>query len=328
MEPKVSIVIPVYKVEKYLRKCLNSIVNQTYQNIEVIVVNDGSPDGCRTIIEEFEKKYPNKVYGFLKENGGLSDARNYGIERASGEYLGFIDSDDYAELTMVEKLVRSALENESDLVVCDLEYVWEDGRKEPEQMSGLRFYKDESLKKRLFLSPLFAWNKLYKMDFFKKCGLRYPKGLWYEDIPVTVPLFALAKKVSYVDEVLFHYVQRDSSIMGTGYDPRMSHIFKELESVYEFFEENDLLDEYHSELEYLYIEHFLVYGAFRFLRTDHYKELLAQSFSLIKKRFPDYKRNKYIDSFPRRDQIFLKTLCPITYPIYKKYIESRDRKHG
>lgn len=327
MEPKVSIIIPVYGVEKYLHKCLSSIVNQTYQNIEILVVNDGSPDRCQEIIDEFEKKYPDKVIGLEKENGGLSDARNYGLSYATGEYISFIDSDDYVENTMIEKMVNSALQCDSDLVICDLEYVWEDGSKETEFMPGVHFFENEPLEKCLFLSPLFAWNKLYKKDFFINSGLKYPKGLWYEDIPVTVPLFALANKVSYVNEVFIHYLQRKSSIMGSGYDPRMFHIFTELESVYKYFDEKKLLDKFHDELEYLYIEHFLVYGAFRFLRTDHYKELLNEGFALIKKRFPNYKKNKYIKSFSKKNQIFLKTLCPLTFSLYKKYIESRDKKN-
>ncbi len=328
MEPKVSVVVPVYGVEKYLRKCLDSLVSQTYQNLEILVVNDGSPDRCQEIIDDFTYRFPNKVIGLKKENGGLSDARNFGLNHASGEYLGFIDSDDYVESTMIEKMVQSAVDNNSDLVICDLEYVWEDGSREAQHMSGIHFFKDEPLKNCLFLSPLFAWNKLYRKEFFIASGLTYPKGLWYEDIPVTVPLFAMAEKVSYVNEVFIHYLQRKSSIMGSGYDPRMFHIFTELESVYKTFEDKNLLDKYHDELEYLYIEHFLVFGAFRFLRTDHYKELLTEGFALINKRFPNYKKNKYIGSFSKKNQLFLKTLCPITFPIYKKYIESRDKKHG
>ena len=328
MEPKVSVIVPVYNVEKYLGKCLSSLVNQTYQNLEILVVNDGSPDRCQDIIDDFTERYPEKVIGLRKENGGLADARNFGLDYARGKYLSFIDSDDYVESTMIEKMVNSAEQNNSDLVICDLEYVWEDGSRETQRMPGVHFFENEPLEKCLFLSPLFAWNKLYRREFFMQSGLKYPKGLWYEDIPVTVPLFASAEKVSYVDEVFIHYLQRKSSIMGSGYDPRMFHIFTELESVYKTFEEKNLLNAYRDELEYLYIEHFLVFGAFRFLRTEHYKELLSEAFALINKRFPNYRKNKYIRSFSKKNQLFLKTLCPFTFPIYKKYIESRDRKHG
>lgn len=115
---KVSVIVPVYNVEKYLERCLNSLVNQTLQDIQIIVVNDGSPDNSQEIIDRFEKEYPDKLKGYIKENGGLSDARNYGMQFVEGEYVAFVDSDDYVDETMYEKLYNKAIEEDSELVVC------------------------------------------------------------------------------------------------------------------------------------------------------------------------------------------------------------------
>ena len=122
---KVSVIVPVYNVEKYITKCLNSLVKQTLKDIEIIVVNDGSPDNSQAIIDKFVKKYPKKVKSYIKKNGGLSDARNYGIEKATGEYIAFVDSDDYVEHNMYKEMYEKAKEHDFDIVVCDLKYIYE-----------------------------------------------------------------------------------------------------------------------------------------------------------------------------------------------------------
>ena len=116
---KVSIIVPVYNVEEYLRKCLDSLVNQTYQNIEIIIVNDGTKDNSQSIIDEYKKKFSKLINSYMKENGGLASARNYGIDKATGEYIMFVDSDDYIDTNMVEKLVRTASKKYSDIVVSN-----------------------------------------------------------------------------------------------------------------------------------------------------------------------------------------------------------------
>ena len=122
---KISVIVPVYNTEKYLPKCLDSLVNQTLKDIEIIIVNDGSPDNSQKIIDDYVKKYKN-IKAFEKKNGGLSDARNYGIKKASGEYIAFLDSDDYVTVDMYEKMYKKAISQHFDMVVCDLNYVYND----------------------------------------------------------------------------------------------------------------------------------------------------------------------------------------------------------
>ena len=124
---KISVIVPIYNVENYLEKCLNSLVNQTLQEIEILVINDGSTDDSQKIIEVFQNKFPQKIKAFTKENGGLSDARNFGIERARGEFIAFVDSDDYVSARMMEEMYGLAKKHEAEIVICNLQKVDENG---------------------------------------------------------------------------------------------------------------------------------------------------------------------------------------------------------
>ena len=170
MSVSVSVIVPVYNVEKYLDECLSSLVNQTLSDIEIIVVNDGTKDNSQSIIDHYVKQYPNKVISLIKENGGLGDARNYGIPYAKGEYLGFVDSDDIVHLEMYEKMFNKAKLENSDLVLCDLEYFYETSN-EKMVKEGLVQIENIDINKTAFLSPLFAWNKLYRRSLFIESGL-------------------------------------------------------------------------------------------------------------------------------------------------------------
>lgn len=318
MNKKVSIIVPVYNVEKYLRRCLDSLVNQTLKDIEIIVVNDGSPDNSQDIIDEYASKY-SIIKSFIKENGGVGRARNYGIQKANGEYIGFVDSDDYVKEDMFELLYKKAIEENADYVTCDLMFTYENKNKANEISLGIRDVNSD-IKKAGLLSPLYSCTKLIKKDFLLNSGLMFSEGLWYEDLPVTIPLFVLANKVAYVTKPLYYYVQRDGSVMNSKYNVKMNDIFVEMDKVCKTFKDKGLFEEYYSELEYLYIEHFLVYGAFRFLRTDHYEELMTKAFDYVKKEFPNYRRNKYIKTFNLKNRLFLLTNNKMTMHFWHWYL--------
>jgi len=319
MSPKVSVIVPVYNVEKYLAKCLDSLISQTLEEIEIIVVNDGTKDDSQTIIDEYVHKYPNRVFSYIKENGGLGDARNYGLQFAKADYIGFVDSDDYVKADMFEKLYNSAIKEDSDLVLCDIEYVWENSQKRKE-LKGLMLVDGIEIRKSVFLSPLFAWNKLYHKELFLKYNLKYPKRLWYEDIPVTIPIFAFANKVSYVQEVLIYYVQRDSSIMASKNTSKMRDIFEVLKQVYEFYHSYNLLEMYHLELEYLFIEQLMLYGSFRFYRSSSSYKLMKEALNVMQDYFPKWRNNPYIQTLHPHYQFYLKTINLITLNVYRAFV--------
>ena len=160
---KVSVIVPVYNVEHYLSKCLDSLVNQTIDDYEIIIVNDGSPDDSQSIIDEYQKKYPDLIKSFIKENGGLSDARNYGMEKANGEYVSFVDSDDYLKDSALKEMYDFAVLGNYDLVVCDTVNVYDDGR---EQLIKSNLDYSEDMVKNYIISPPMACTRFYKRSIF------------------------------------------------------------------------------------------------------------------------------------------------------------------
>ena len=317
MNNLLSIVVPVYNVSKYLKECLDSISKQTFNDFEVILVNDGSTDNSLDILNEYSK-IDNRFKVYTKSNGGLSSARNYGMQYVTGDYLTFLDSDDYLELNTYQEMMNNLIDNNNDLVVANIKYFFEDNR-EGYVLKGLNEDINEITSKKALLSPMFAWNKVYKTSYFKQINKTYPEGLWYEDIPVTTLLFTNTEKIGYVDKDLYHYRQRSTSIMGTK-SSRNGEIFKILEIVINNFQERNIYDKYKDELEYLFLEHTKVYGQYRFLVQDNYQELYKQSEIFMKKYFPNYKNNKYIKYLNIKNKILLYTLNSYTMILYRKYL--------
>lgn len=314
-----SIIVPVYNVQKYLSKNLESLIHQSCGNYEIIAVNDGSTDESLDILLEYQKKCP-----FLKvitqENGGISAARNKGIEEAQGDYIGFIDSDDFVSEKFVEKMIEKAQEAQSDMVVCDIEFYWNENDSRNYVMKGLNEkHKHIPDGRRGILSPLFAWNKIYRKDFFLKQNVLFQLKTWYEDLEVVTYMFAQAKTISYVDEVLIYYRQRENSIMSTR-SVRCTEIFNVLKRIYNRFSEHHLLKEYYDEICYLFIENLLLYGQYRFLALDNFKELNQKSRSMMKKYFSDYQRNPYLKELSLKNRVFVQFNNSLTCSVFRKYL--------
>ena len=199
----ISVVVPVYNVEKYVEKCLDSLSHQSYENIEVIVVDDGSTDRSGDICEEFAKK-DKRIKVFHKTNGGLSDARNYGIKRAKGEYVCLVDSDDWCKGGFVEKMVRVALKEGADIVVCGYNDV----------VPRETIITGEEATIRLLVEQenvdIIAWNKMYRRSLFD--DVSYPEGENYEDCLTTYKLLSKASRVAYLPKSLYCYRERAGSI--------------------------------------------------------------------------------------------------------------------
>lgn len=222
-EELISVIVPIYNVEKYLEKCIESIINQTYKNLEIILVNDGSTDNSKKICEKYVEK-DKRIKLVNKENGGLSAARNAGIAVAKGKYFGFVDSDDFIKDTMYEYLHNLIVENKSDIAICNYLYFTED-----EEMETIQnkikdanedkikiFNSKEALRELLKGTTIqdFAWNKLYKAELFNKDNRKYPFGRKMEDIGTTYKLFSASKSIVLGKSVQYFYLQRSSSIMG------------------------------------------------------------------------------------------------------------------
>lgn len=216
MEDLVSIVVPVYNVEKYLKKSIESILNQTYKNIEILLVDDGSTDSSGQICDSFSKVDP-RIRVFHKANGGLSDARNFGIEQMKGQYVAFIDSDDYISKDYVWKLYSSIKNNDSEVSICSFSLVDEKGEKIKDELldSGEECLSGKQILEKVLTADgyryVVAWNKLYRSTLFEK--FQFKIGKLYEDEFLNYPLFWECQKVSIVEEPLYLYVQREGSIV-------------------------------------------------------------------------------------------------------------------
>lgn len=213
---KVSVIVPVYNVEKYLRKCLGSLVSQTLQDIEIIVVNDGSGDHSQEIIEEFSEKYPEKIRSFTKENGGLSDARNYGLDRATGDFIGFVDSDDYVTATMFGEMYDLAKKYNAEMVVCNLQKVDEQGNvtQKLTQIPNMPEVIDLRNNFSVFSDlSYFACNKIFRKELFE--DIRFKKGIHFEDIQLIPQLLLKCATIAQTQNYHYQYLERTDSITKT-----------------------------------------------------------------------------------------------------------------
>lgn len=215
MEKLISIIVPVYNVEKYLERCINSITNQTYKNIEIILVDDGSKDNSGKMCDELKQK-DTRIKVIHKENGGLSDARNAGLKIASGEYVGFVDSDDYIENDMFETMYNLTQKYNSDISIVSFYELYKGkviGVRDSKNLEELD--KIEAIKELLIDTKIqsYAWNKLFKKELFE--GIEFPTNKNFEDIATTLLLFERANKVVLLEEPKYYYVRRDDSIVGT-----------------------------------------------------------------------------------------------------------------
>lgn len=219
MNSLVSVIVPMYNVENYVGHCIETIVNQTYRNLEIILVDDGSPDNSGRIADEWASK-DSRIVVIHKPNGGLSDARNVAIDVAKGEYITLVDSDDYIHTRMIELLMQVAEEKSADVVVCSHKMVYEGKIQQDEEVSlGEVQIVDGKEIQKIYLHPsdkrldyTVAWEKLYKRKCFET--IRYPKGKLHEDEYTTFQILYEAEKIAYVDIPLYYYLSRESSIMG------------------------------------------------------------------------------------------------------------------
>ncbi len=214
MAPKISIIVPVYNVEKYLSICLDSLINQTLNDIEIICINDGSTDGSLEILNEYAKK-DTRIKIITQKNQGLSMARNNGLKEAKGEYISFIDSDDWIDTKMYEIMYQQAKEDNSEIVVCNLK-LEKDNKTEtysywPIKKNGL--INREETQSYLFKHPSYAWNKIYKKTFLLNHNLQFLKGILYEDVPFWVQATLNVNRISYCTDYLYHYrLSREDAI--------------------------------------------------------------------------------------------------------------------
>lgn len=308
--PKVSLIIPVYNVENYIEKCLNSVVNQTLKDMEVIIVNDGSKDLSKQKIQKYLEKYPWIKY-LEKENGGLSDARNYGMPYATGKYIAFLDSDDYVEETMYEEMYNIAEKENADMVDCD--FVWEYPNRKRKDIGEIYKTKKEMIEK----CRVVAWNKIIKREILEKTKIKFPVGLRYEDMEFFYKLVPYINKVSFIKKCFVHYVQRENSIANTQ-NVRTKEIFIILDNTISYYKEKGLYDEYRDELEYIYVKFLLCSSLKRISKIAEKKErkqAQKETWDNINKKFPNWRKNPILKKKNLKN-LYIKSNNKVTFKIY------------
>ncbi len=287
-KPKISVIIPVYNVEKYLQKCLDSVVNQTLKELEIIIVNDGSTDSSLSIAEEFAKN-DSRIKVVNKENGGVSSARNAGLRDVTGEYISFIDSDDWIDKTMYEKMYEAGQSEDTDIIVCNAMLYIENKKIFKnfcthkniikKNNNSLIFVSDN--KKKLFLNMTVCWNKLFKSKFYLENEFKFPEGYIYEEPPVLFIAHAKANKIIIVPESLYYYRQRAGSYLAQKTKKRFDVfntyylVLKALKTDYNYY--NNYKDVYLNKMILGFFNHFML------IDKDYKKEFFEKACELTEK---------------------------------------------
>ena len=300
--PKISAIVPVYKSEKYLEKCLDSILTQTLDDVEVIIVNDGSPDNSQEIIDRYVEKYPEKIKAFVQENKGQAAARNAALEYATGEFISFVDSDDFLEVNAYKRAYRNATENNLD-IVCFGMYEVKFGEKEA---TDYKYVTCDDVRKLYILNESSPCNKIIRRSLLEENNLRFTENRIYEDFEL-IPQFALyTDKIGYIDECLYNYVIHHGSTMRQKeYNKKLACIFDVAETLKEKFYNT----EYRTELEFLFIEHLLHGAVLRFLAYPEGDADIVKIANVVKKTFPKWRRNKYF----KMQNWKYKLMCNLSY---------------
>lgn len=307
--PKASVIVPVYNVEAYLEKCVQSILRQTERDFELLLVDDGSTDSSGQLCEELAKK-DSRIRVIHQENQGLGGARNTGIREAKGDWLLLVDSDDWIEPEILEKSLEAGLREEADMVVFPFRSVDEEGRELAVFRENVPLDRALSLKERkdILLTAPVAWNKLYRTAFFRETGLAYPSRVWYEDIRTTPKLMALARRMVFLGDIGYNYLQRQGSIMNSGKVARNVEIIEAFDDILPWFREHGLFAEYRQELEYLAVFHAYLTASVRVILADRKSPLLARLAAYLQEQFPTWQKNAYLPRLGAKRRLLVSLL--------------------
>ena len=285
----ISIIVPIYNAEKYLNKCIDSLVNQTKKELEFILVNDGSTDSSEDIIKSYKDK---RIKYFKNKNQGIGKTRNFGIDKATGKYLMFLDSDDYLDINACEKLYNKAIKEKSDLVVFDF-YRVEETLKEV----TINNFKSSSLKENpnlLLDINLGPCNKLIKRELIDKSNTRFNEELKYEDTPFVTEIIKNANKISKLNEYLHYYVIHSNSET-TVRDERVFDIIKIIDIIREQYKNEKYIEDVINKLTVRTLTNYTIQQRVqKDIKVG--MKFIDEAFSYMKKNIPNYKNNKYYET--------------------------------
>ena len=314
----ISIIVPVYNVEQYLEKCVNSIINQTYKNLEIILVDDGATDTSGKMCDELAK-IDSRIKVYHKENGGLSDARNYGVERATGEYIGFVDSDDYIDSEMYEKLYEAIKKENTDVAECNLKIIYPD---RVELFTEKKYYsvctKQEYLEEYLKIEKVFgsACVRLINSKIAKK--INFPVGKLYEDTYYAYSLINVADSYVIMDAPYYNYLMRENSITNARFNPRIFNLIEIVEEFHNTVYENYPGLEEAADCRRMYA-YFSVLNSIlledEFKNNSYYPKII----NYFKGNYKMILKNKYINRSRKLSVILIKLNIDLYRKVLMKY---------
>lgn len=296
-----SVIVPCYNGEKFIGRCLESLVNQTLQDIEIIVINDGSTDNSQDIIDSYANKYHN-IKAYKIPNSGIADARNFGVSKVETPYFGFLDCDDYTDVTMFEKMYNKAIETNAQVVVSN--FYWVKGKKKKLEKEGpYNTGKD-------MLIHLFAvlWNKIYDTEFVRSTNIKFPSGNRYEDAYFLYCLAPNIERLAFIDEAFVHYVQHENSITHNN-NEEVKNMITIFDNILNYYAHTNRYDEYHDELEYLHIKFFLGNSFLRSARIDDKQDrdyTIQLGWNMLNDEFPDWHHNHYLKELPGLKNLYFR----------------------
>lgn len=312
---KVTVVLPIYNVEKYLERCIKSVINQTYKNLEIILVDDGSTDSSSKICDTYKEK-DKRIKVVHQKNAGLSAARNSGMRIATSNYICFIDSDDYIENDMIEYLYNGMKKYDSKITCCGFTNVYENGTLEKitKPKSDIIYTKEEALNIHLFTGyiEVVAWNKLYDISLFKE--IQYPEGKLYEDMLTTYKLIGIVDKVVLLPECKYFYCKRKSSIGGSKFSEKTLGLIDAVKEVSEYVSKNKY-DNKRKDIKIAEIQWNIVVLNKMLIADEINKDIYLKIKKMILKQFGYLMINKQL-SFMRKVQNCILMLFPLN--VYKK----------
>ena len=309
---KVSIIIPVYNGESYVRKCLDSVVNQTYKDLEIIIINDGSKDDTLNILNSYKNK-DKRIIIIDKVNEGQAIARNIALTKATGDFVTFVDSDDYVELDYIEKFINLAKKKDYDVAVCNHNLVNEDY----ENIGTKSFNIIPDDKINFMLTQCGPLGKMFKLSYLKKINFKFLENHIYEDLAVMPYVAIKTKKIEYLKEFKYNYLIRIGSTMNqVKYNPKLNDIFDALDNLTKLFN-----GKYSDELEYIYIKHLLHDASLRFLKFNNLesKKALNKINQIMRKRYPKWIKNKYLYLIDKKEVLLTKIIYNRWFFLYNLY---------
>lgn len=327
---KFSFIVPVHNVEAFLPECLDSMLRQSYENFEIIVIDDVSTDSSRQIAEDYARLYPQKLQLIVhQKNTRQGGARNTGIRAATGDYLLFIDSDDYIRSDTLQVLADNIHRTQADIVEFPFEFVSETG-----QPSGTFSFSDRleaqngDTSKPLLISTMGPWNRTYRSTLFSDPSLSFPENYYYEDYCLVPRLLLAANKVHYICKPLYYYRLRNASTIRTTNTERNRDIMVCTDILLQYYKEHQLSREVFLQLEYLALEHVLLHATLRVFSVDPRSHIVSELKQYVAKNFPDHASNPYKHVLSKRYRKLLRYIEKEQYFMLYLHWNLRNRITG